>query len=160
MLTVIIIIIRCATVLVRTLTASHRRFRNLIKTNQPVAKATTYTNTETQLQTFMPWDGFKPRPQWPSNHLRPLGEAILPVIYKQHGTWMTTNTRELWWLVWGKLTLTMNAEKQYRSVSHRLNSKVVSIGRVWSLWAQRLSLQCPWKWSVVSLEVSVPERYL
>jgi hypothetical protein len=52
----IIIIISGSTVLARTLAASHRRFRNLIKTlggtsDQPVAKASTYTgqsNTETQ----------------------------------------------------------------------------------------------------------------
>jgi hypothetical protein len=54
-----------STVIVRTLAALHWRFRNLIKTllrilwrsNQPVAKASTYTghlNTETQGQTYMP----------------------------------------------------------------------------------------------------------
>jgi hypothetical protein len=65
------IIIIGSTVLLRTLAASHRRFRNLIKTqvgllwtsDQPVAKASTYTgqhNTGTQEQTSMPPAVFKP----------------------------------------------------------------------------------------------------
>jgi hypothetical protein len=62
---IIVIIISGSAVLVRTLAASHRRFRNFIKTlsrtsDQPVKKASTYTRKHiTETQTSMRRAGFE-----------------------------------------------------------------------------------------------------